>query len=142
MSASNPSLKESLNAGVLMRLADNAKAMCLGDVLAKLVAGSAADETALNPNVASPAHQITLSAVPTCVLDVIAVAGAGTTGRLALKIGASGVLPLPGEMVWEGPGSAIVRFNAGDAWTDVDIWYSVAADTLSLLERSLGQQDS
>lgn len=140
MSASNPTLKESLNNGVLQRLADNSRAICLGDVLARLVAASPADETALNP--AGSSHLINLAAVPTCVLDVVAVAGAGTPGRLALKIGGPTVLPAAGEVVWEGPGSDILRFNTGDAWTDVDVWYSVASDTLSLLDRVLGQRDS
>ena len=32
-------------------------------------------------------------------------------------------------------------FNAGDAWSDVDVWYTVPADTTSLLDRTLYQDD-
>lgn len=144
MSATNPTLRESMNNGVAMRLADNDRAMCMGDILGRLIAGTTADEIGVNPSLGVPVNTVTLATPPSCVLHVVSTAGAGAPGRLTLLIGVEGVVdPAPGQVVWNGPGSSVLRFNAGDAWTAVNVWYTNAdgSDTISLLERTLGQQD-
>ncbi len=139
MSASNPNLREELNSGVLMRLSDVGRAVCLGDLLARLIVDSTADETALNPD--GGGNDIDLATPPSCILDAIAQAGA-FTGRLTLVLDTREDIAVPpGTMVWSGPGTTRLRFNATDAITDLDVWYTEPADTTSLLERTLGQTD-
>lgn len=142
MTTRNPNQRELLNNGAANQIPDVLRSSFFGDLLSKLVLGVAADQTALNPSIAPVPHTITLAAVPSNVLHVLAVAGAGTLGRLTLKIGVPGkVDPAQGEVVWNGPGSADLRFNATDAWTSVSVWYSDANDKISFLERNLGQSD-
>lgn len=140
MSANNPTLREEMNNPPgPHRLANVDKEICIGDLLARLIAASAADQTALDPDAGG--NDINLAAAPSCILDAVAQAGT-FTGRMALVIDArEGIIIPSGTMVWSGPGSTRVRFNAGDAITDLDVWYTVPADTTSLLERALGQQD-
>lgn len=140
MTASNPTLRETLNNGVLQQKVDVDRTVCMGDLMSRLIVASAADETAIDTT-AGTAGEHTLAAAPSCVLHANAVAGT-FTGQLALLIGdVNTVSPASGEMLWAGPGSAELRFNVGDAITDLDIWYTVPADTTSLMDRTLGQSD-
>ena len=140
MTASNPNLREELNLGVLQRLSDVNRELCWGDLLARLIVDSAADETAIDTT-AGTAGEATLAAAPSCILDVIAQAGV-FTGRMTLVIDPRAGIAIPsGTIVWDGPGTTRVRFNLTDAITDLDIWYTIPADTTSLQERILGQID-
>lgn len=143
MTATLPSVRETLNNGAINQLADIARQVPLGDMLSRLILLTAADQTALNPTAASPAQQITLALVPSAVLHVLSVAGVGALGRLALLVGPD-VDPSPGQVVWNGPGSGVLRFNAADAFTNVSVWYTNAngSDTISAFERRVGQQDA
>ncbi len=71
------------------------------------------------------------------------MANAGAfTGVLSLKIGdPDTLLPKSGEVVWGGPGTTKLKFLVADAITDLDVWYTEPADSTSLLDRTLGQQD-
>jgi hypothetical protein len=139
MSAENPTLTEELNNGVLQRLADVNRQLCWGSLVARLIADSTADETALNPNAGG--NDINLAAAPNCLLHGVSNAGV-YTGAMALVIDPREGIAVPsGTMVWSGPGSTRLRFNATDAITDLDVWYTVPADTVSAMERNLGQQD-
>lgn len=144
MTASNPTIREDLNNGPgPYRIADNHRALCMGDLLGLIIAGLANTETGVVPVVTGGGAPdvATLAAAPTCLLDAVATAGT-FTGRLALKIGDASVLPKTGEAVWGGPGSLEVRLNAGDAITAVDFKYTQSTDTASILERALGQRDA
>jgi hypothetical protein len=135
-------MRELLDNGSANQIPDLLRTATFGALLSKLVLAAPADETALDPSVAPVVNTITLAVAPLAILHVLAVAGAGTLGMLTLKIGVPGVVdPAPGEVVWNGPGSKDIRFNAADAWTDVDVWYTDSADMISLLERYLGQSD-
>jgi len=139
MSAENPTVRETLNNGVVMRMSDASRELCMGDVLARLVSGTAADETALDPDGAG--NTLNLASAPSCLLDLVANAGT-FTGRLELVIDARDTsAPRSGQAMWDGPGSTRLRFNASDAITDLDAWYAQSTDTLSALDRVLGQRD-
>lgn len=138
-----PNIREEMNNANPQRSEDAQRELCFGDLLGRLVLASAADETALDPDGAAVQGTINLAAVPSCVLHVVAVAGTGPTGTLELLIGAPGqVDPGSGQVVWNGPGSDVLRFNVGDAYTDVDVWYTVEGDELSLTARRIGQRDA
>lgn len=143
MTAENPTLRESYDNGVLQRLADNHRQICFGRLLAKLIAGSAADEAGLNPD--GGGNDINLAApngAPECIWHAVATAGV-FTGTMTLVIDSrEGIAVPPGTMVWSGPGSTRLRFNAADAITALDVWYADAADEVSALSRILGQQDN
>ena len=139
MTEQNPNIRETLNNGVLQTKVDVDRQMCWGSLLARLIADSAADETTLNPN--GGGQDINLAAAPDCLLDAVAQAGT-FTGRMTLVIDAAEDIAVQsGTIVWSGPGTTRIRFNATDAITDLDVWYSVPADTVSAMERNLGQRD-
>lgn len=143
MTATNPSLREELNNGPgPSRLADVDREICWGDFLGQLINEMADTETALDPDTAAPTP-ITLAAAPSCILDVRAIAGTGTLGLLALIINNDPNFAAPAtSVVWNGPGSTTLRFNAADAYTDVDIKYLVGGAKASVLERVLGRNSN
>lgn len=139
MSAENPTLTEELNNGVLQRLADVNRQLCWGSLVARAIADSTPDEAALNPNAGG--NDINLAAAPNCLLHGLAVAGA-YTGIMTLVIDPRENIAIPsGTMVWSGPGTTRLRFNATDAITNLNAWYTVPGDTISAMERVLGQTD-
>lgn len=143
MTATNPNLREELNNGPgSFRLADVDREICWGDLLGQLISEMADTETALDPDTAAPSP-ITLAVAPSCILDVRAIAGAGTLGILTLIINNDDNFAVPATSVaWDGPGATRLRFNAADAYTDVDIKYTVDGVLVSVLERSLGKNQN
>ena len=136
MSATAPTIRDALNNASPDQEPDLRRALVFGDLLGQMVADMTPTEAALNP--AGSSDTATLAAVPGVVLHVVANAGTGATGQLALKIGLDET-PGASEVVWNGPGTDVLRFNAGDAYTDVDVWYTRATDTLSLTDLRLDQ---
>jgi hypothetical protein len=143
MTATNPNLREELNNGPgSFRLADVDREICWGDLLGLLISEMADTETALDPDTAAP-NPITLAAAPSCILTVTAIAGAGTLGTLTLIINSDPDFAVPPtSCAWDGPGSTTLRFNAADAYTDVDIKYTVSGALVSVLERTLGKNEN
>lgn len=146
MSATNPTIREDLNTGVLQRIADDARKLGMGDLIGLLVdflTDNAPTETGLNPN--ASAQVITLADTPATMFNVKSTAGAGTLGTLALLrgpiSGAGALSPDPGEVVWNG-GTGLL-FNAADAFTAVDVLYSSSTTPISAsaLDRTLEQRD-
>ena len=143
MSETNPNLRESLNLGSgPYRLADTDRAVCLGDLYGLLISGLTPTEAGLNPNASG--QVLDLASAPNCILNVVATAGVGVLNvPLTLLItNDEQVTPAPGQVLWDGPGRTRVRFNATDAFTAVDVTYTVAGvPRASILERNLGQSD-
>lgn len=134
MTAINPTIREELNASSMNRIDSLGRAIGLGDLLGWLIQDAGNTETGIVP----AANVATLAAIPGVLLDLVSTAGV-FTGRLALKIGDASVLPASGEAVWDGATS--VRLNATDAVTALDAKYIRATNTVSMLDRTLSQQD-
>ncbi len=144
MTAENPNLREELNNGSgPFRLADVDRQLCWGDLMGAFIQRLANTETGINPTAATPAQTLDLDDAPTCLLDARATAGAGALNvALTLIIdNRDATVPNAGEIVWDGPGATRVRFNAADAFTAVDVKYVTPGADVSILERTLSQND-
>lgn len=142
MTANNPNLREELNSGSgPYRLADGDREICWGDLLGQMVDELANTEAGLNPNVAAQVLQ--LAAAPSCLLDARATAGAGALNAALTLIvdNDDNRVVNAGEIVWDGPGNTRIRFNATDAYTAVNVKYTVPGSNVSIFERTLGQRD-
>lgn len=137
-------MRETLNNGVLQRLADVNQEIALGDLLGLMIDTLAPTEAAAVPVVGPSWDELTLANQANRIYLVDATAGV-FTGVPALIIDSSDArIPKPGEVLWDGPGSTRLRFNSGDAVTAADLLYSRtdgANIRTALLERILGQRD-
>ena len=140
MTLRTPDLRETRNNGVLQQIADEERAVSQGDLFGMLV-------QALTPTEAAAAvvsNAKTLANAASMVYDVVATAGT-VTGRKRLKIGDANVVPVTGEVVWDGPGGRSMRFASADGVTASNFLYARVdgVNTLtSLNQRTLGQRDA
>lgn len=139
MSAQSPNLREAMNTGMAQQVADLDKTQAMGDLMGMLVQALTPTEAAA----AVVASAKTLSNAASMMYDVVATAGV-SIGRKRLLIGGASVIPAAGEVVWDGPGGASIRFAAADAVTASNFTYARAdlVNTLtSLNQRRMGQRD-
>ncbi len=145
MTAENPTLRETLNNGVLQRLADVNRDALFGDLLNMFVAAATPTQVGIVP-VTTPANfdTATLANQADALYLINATAGA-FTGIMTLIIDPRTTrIPKSGEAVWDGKGSTLIRLNNGDAITALSVLYSRtdgANRSTSLFERVLGQTD-
>ncbi|TAK93711.1 hypothetical protein EPO05_06980 [Patescibacteria group bacterium] len=136
MTAQAPNLRELINLSNPENIADALQQMLFGDVLSMLIAALTPTEAAA----AVASNQKTLTNRAGILLDVVATAGT-TTGRKAILIGGSSVVPTAGQCVWNG--TSLVRFAAADAVTASNFLYTNGATPLEIgiMGRRLGQRD-
>lgn len=136
MSNAIPTLRESINASNPNRLPDALRSVQMGDLLSLLVQALTPTEAAA----AVVANAKTLTNPASMVFDVVATAGT-VLGRKKLLIGGAGVVPVTGEVVWNGASG--MRFAAGDAVTAANFLYarSDVPPVTSVGLRLLGEQD-
>ncbi len=136
MSLQSPNLRELLNDASLQTLPDALRQLLVGDVLGLIIGSLTPTEAAA----AVTSNAKTLSNPAGVLLDVVATAG-GSTGRKAILVGGASVVPVAGQVVWDGASS--VRFAAADAVTAANFLYTNGSAPLtpSFLARSLGERD-
>lgn len=140
MTTQSPTLRETANNGVLQQMADSARQTKDGDLIGMLIQSLTPTEAAA----AVTSSAKTLANAASMVYDVVVTTG-GSTGRKVLKIGDSSIIPIAGEVVWDGPGGSSMRFAAADAVTASNFLYARfdSANTLtSIGQRKLGQRDA
>ena len=144
MTAENPNLREELNNGSgPFRLADVDRQISWGDLLGAFIQRLENTETGIDPSAGTPTNTLQLATAPNSLLDARATAGAGALNAALTLIvdNRDATVPNAGEIVWDGPGATRVRFNAADAFTAVDVKYVTDGVDVSILERSLSQND-
>lgn len=138
MSQQVPTLRETLNNGVLQQVVDVGRQVKLGEILGFLLQAAAFTQTGVVP----ASNVVTLANAASTLIDITSTAGT-FTGRLTILVGDSTVVPVSGQAVWAGPGTTTIRLAAVDVITAVSVKYcrsDLNNTTVGMLERILGQR--